>query len=355
MKISRKSSIRRLALGALALAAFAGPPAASGCAAGFASISQVEGLRVIGVVADKPYAQPGDEVTFTMTYADTFDRPPPTIAWIGGCFDPAGDEYYLCYQQLASVLQSIGAGQAPSGLVGIGPTFTLPLPADLISRRAKPTDGSSYYGIAYVLFAVCAGTLGPAPADGTSAAGSFPIGCFDSEGNRLGADSFVPGYTQVYAFSPTRTNENPVVTGIHVRGLDKDGAMTHCPVSEETRQSASGCGKSDPYKECDSYAIRVEVPTDVAEQDPASRAPDGTLRDETVWVDYFADKGDLDTPTALISNADVPAGADSGIQPAANYATNYIPPPDAGPVTLWAVVRDSRGGETVVKRVVQVR
>ena len=41
MKTSRKSPFRRLALGTLVLAALAGPPAAWGCAAGFAPVSQI--------------------------------------------------------------------------------------------------------------------------------------------------------------------------------------------------------------------------------------------------------------------------------------------------------------------------
>lgn len=348
MKTPQKRQLRRLALGALALAAFAGPPAASGCAAGFAPVSQIDGLRVLAVVADHPYAKPGEAVTFTMTYADTFDRPAPTIAWIAGCFDPMGDEYYLCYQQLAPVFQSLASGQVPAGDVGLGSTFTLTLPEDVISQRPKPTSGP-YYGIGFVFFAVCAGTLGAAPSEGTSVAGSFPIACFDDKGNRLGADSFVPGYTQVYAFADGRTNENPVVQGIHVAGVDGSDEVTHCDVPEDTRLDATGCGKTDPFKKCDSYEIRVDVPPDVAQVDPASTQADGTPLHETVWVDYFAAAGNLDTTTALVSDSV------TGIQPVANYTANYIAPPDAGPVDVWAVVRDSRGGETVVQQVIEVK
>src|SRR4029079_13330971 len=97
------------------------------------------------------------------------------------------------------------------------PKFTLHLPPDLISRRPLPPDGP-HYGVAYVFFAACAGTIKPVPPDSTGRAGSFPLGCFDAQDNRLGADSFVPGYTQIYSFEDGRTNDNPPVSGLTLDG-----------------------------------------------------------------------------------------------------------------------------------------
>src|SRR6185437_2024111 len=158
-------------------------------------------------------AQPGDTVSFEMTYVDTFGRPPPTVLWVGGCYDPDGDEYYLCYPQL----EGGGLGNIAKG-AGLT-TFSLTLPEDIITRRPKPTNGDPYYGLAYVFFAACEGTLTTqAPPDSTGAAGAFPFACLDDQGNRLGADSFVAGYTQVYAFADGTTNHNPVVNGINFNG-----------------------------------------------------------------------------------------------------------------------------------------
>jgi hypothetical protein len=121
-------------------------------------------------------------------------------------------------------------------------------------------------------------------------------------------------------------------------------------VPEDTRLDSSGCGKSDPFQRCDSYEIWVDVPANVAQEDPTSESPGGPKVYETVWVDYFADQGDLDTDTALVSDAV------TGLrQPVANYTANYVAPPQAGPVNIWAVVRDSRGGEAVMQQVIQVR
>ncbi len=381
----RRPLRRRLILASLALAAVVGPVAAPGCAASFAPISQIEGLRILAVTADKPYAQPGDTVNFEMTYVDTYGRPPPTVAWVAGCYDPDGDEYYLCYPQLAD------AGLGNGGLrfaEGAGlTTFSLTLPEDIITRRPKPTNGDPYYGLAYVFFAACEGTLTPdASPDSTGAAGAFPFACLDDQGNRVPADGFVAGYTQVYAFADGTTNENPVVNGIDLAGAplpagtckpnrkvcgdagapdetqETDAgpdagtsccAVRTCDVSEDARLGPYGCGKTDPSKVCSVYAITVDVPQDVAEPDPHTESPDGGIVHESVWVDYFADKGDFDNATLLVSDSL------NGIQTPDIYTTNYIAPPadadagaDAGPVPvhIWAVVHDSRGGQTVVER-----
>ena len=352
--------LRRFILASLALAAFAGPAAASGCSVGFAPISQVDGLRVFAVVADKPYARPGDAVTFHMTYDAPGSAAPPQIVWFGGCFDPDGDAYYNCYPQLASVFQGFDPTHLPPGLVGVGDSFTLDLPADLISSRPKPNNGQPYYGVAFVFFAVCEGTLGPAPIDdaGTGLAGSFPLGCFGPDGKALGADSFVPGYTQVYAFADGRMNLNPTFTdeGLTLTNASDDAAVdvdagdagvTTCSVPADERLGPSGCGRPDPFQACTEYQLSVHVPADVAEVDPDGKTTDGRPLNEVVWVDYFADQGNIDSPVLLINDAT------TGLQPA--YATNWVAPPTPGKVNFWAVVHDSRGGEAVIQTSVDVQ
>lgn len=412
-KTLQKNGARRLCLASLALAAMASPALASGCGSNFDPVSKVNALRVLGVTVDKPYAAPGDTVHFSMVDNDGWVDPAVpdagprslSITWVGGCFDPVGDEYYGCYESLAKVAQDPLAA-ASSGLVGQGSTFQLTLPADIVSRRPAPTNGTPYYGIAYVFFAVCAGTLGPVPSSGTGAAGSFPLGCFDGAGNALGAESFVPGYTQVFVFDDGRTNQNPVVNGMTLvtvgSGIGADGGsgggggpggggagssggssagtggagastvvgssaessgtkgagggdagpngatpgnlmrVKACSISEATRQSAATCGKANPNTACTAYVVDIDVPTDVAEVDSTATGSDGAPIREVVWVDYFADKGDLDSDVMLVSDATT---GDTN-----NHSAMWIAPPDPGPVSLWAVVHDSRGGQTVVRR-----
>lgn len=94
---------RRALLAALSTLALGIP-----CCAGsdLAPSSEVEALRVLTVTADKPYAAPGERVTFQMTYADALgdaDGNPRKVevAWIGGCVNPpvGVDEHLGCLPQ----------------------------------------------------------------------------------------------------------------------------------------------------------------------------------------------------------------------------------------------------------------
>lgn len=372
MERKRPSPIRRFVLGAAALGLLSANAIASGCSVGFAPISLVDGLRVLAVEADKPYAQPGDTVTFEMTYHDGFVDPedpdkvrPVNIVWLAGCFNPPGDVYYGCYDTLGKQLGSLFSSSfnpetdipklLATGLVGIGSKFQLTLPKDLISGRPKATNGLSHYGLAYVFFLACAGDIGPVDDQGDGLAGSFPIGCFDHvTKQRLGADSFVPGYTQVYAFADGRTNENPVVTGVTLDGEPVAEGDTveveRCSLSAEERLGPYGCGRPDPLKVCTTYEIDVTLPDDasqVSELDPDGKQADGTQLREVVWVDYFTERGTFDTPVRLVADA-----ADGILS---SRSSQWTPPPEPGLARIWAVVHDARGGQSVVIRDVVVK
>src|SRR6185312_15720996 len=73
-------------------------------------------------------------------------------------------------------------------------------------------------------------------------------------------------------------------------------AASYCDVSTAAR-NAPGCGKTNAFSACTTYDVSVEVPDTVADYDPAN----GVY--ETVWVDYFADQGDIDTPVLLVADA----------------------------------------------------
>jgi hypothetical protein len=362
-----QSTTRRFArpiLFTACLAACFGPAVTSGCGGGFDAPSKLEGLRVLGVVADKPYAKPGDEVTFKMSYEDGFVDPQNPdagprkvqITWLGGCIDPIGDLYFGCYASLANTLQQIASGQLPpDGLVaqGVGlDQFTIKLPADIVSQRPKPEAGP-HYGLTYVFFAACAGTVKPVGLEGTGRAGSFPLGCFDENGNRLGADSFVPGYTQVYAFEDERVNTNPKVKGVLVDGvLSKDDPndeipVAACTITEDQRNAPPGCSKQDPFSSCQALTLDVDVDQDVAEVDPDAKGSQGETLREAVWVDYYADAGDFQYDIKLVSDPITGLTDD--------HTTKWIAPEKSGLVSLWITVHDARGGATVLKRTIKVQ
>jgi hypothetical protein len=285
------------------------------------------------------------------------------IAWLGGCFNPPGDAYYGCYASLAALLGKVGnalssgdLGQLAGLPVGLGTnldTFTMKLPEDLISQRLPPPVGP-HYGIAYVFFAVCAGFIGPAPADSNGSAGSFPLACFADKDLtiRLGAESFVPGYTQIYAFADKRTNENPPVTEMTFDGEDLgDGpgnalVVKACPADDETRTAPASCSREDPFTTCTPVKVDITAHADVAEDDLEGTGVDGKTLKEVVWVDYFADKGNFDSDVGLVNDATTGLIAD--------HSTSWIAPSEPGLVSVWAVVHDARGGATTLQRYIKV-
>ncbi len=348
--MKRRPYLRALTLGGIGLA-FMGGPGGSGCSAPFDPPSLINTLRILDVAVDKPYANPGDEVTFTMSYFDgriTGSLSPITIVWIGGCFNPEGGQYYACYDQLAEQLSGLSGIPPQGGPVGIGPSFTLTIPDDIVSSQPEPSYGPKY-GLAYVFFVACAGTLGPVDQEGTTAAGSFPVGCFDAEGNQLGPDAFIPGYTQVYVFEDGRVNANPPVEGMlfdeELLAEDARIETTTCPVTFEERRK-SGCSATDEFTECDAHTIDLQVPNDVADDDQESLDADGNPLKESVWVSYFATGGTFDADIKLLNDAT------KGIQE--DRAVKWVAPDEPGTYQIWAVVHDNRGGSRVVSHTADV-
>lgn len=348
---------RRRALWAILCGALMAKAASPGCAAGNDPPSKINSLRVLAVTADKPYAAPGETVNFAMDLHDGSESGRPIqITWIGGCFDPEGDLYYVCFEDLKKAFNG-AAGSASEVTIAQGnglTEFSLVLPEDIISRRPPPAAGP-HYGIAYVFFMACAGTLQllPEAASGEAGSVSLPFDCLDESGARLGADRFVPGYTQIYSFADGRRNENPDIGGLLFNGSpapegdDEDAlpVVITCPLSEDDRR-ASGCSADDPFEVCQAYPIDVLVDPNVAEIDPGVTTPEGEALREIVWVGYFADKGDIDGDTALVS------GAVEGYHE--DHGSRWIPPAEPGIATLWAIARDSRGGTTVLPTRVRV-
>jgi len=368
MKTFRPS--RRLLLSTLASAFLAAPLiASSACSPGYLPSDLVNGLRIMAVTADKPYLLPGESVTFELNLRDgSPDGPrPANVLWLGGCVNPAGDLYYGCFLQFAEIFKALGAGglgppqpgqpppNLPPGLIGFSPavttstTFTTSVPLDIVSSRPTP-DGGAKYGLMYVFFFACAGEIKPIEVDPGGAADFLPLGCFDSEGKRLPADSFVPGYTQVYSFEDGRRNENPAVKGLTIDGKPWSEDFADIPVVKacaqtfEERRQVGGLGP-EPFEGCTGVEIDVDVDPDIAELDPGEIV-NGKPINEAVWVDWLVDAGDLTSGIQLIS------GVTEGYKK--DHKTSWFPPSEPGLYTIWATVRDTRGGSTFIERNVRV-
>jgi hypothetical protein len=355
MKMSTTTAIPAKSFRRAALASLAALTVGAPCCGGgdFGSPAEVTELRVLAVTADKPYAAPGDTVTFGLTYADALGSEPRplSVMWIGGCVNPIADDYLGCFAQFP---QSFAAGLVASQMVAADQsgvpnavTFAMPLREDILNTPLIAESGAPF-SVAYAFFIVCAGTIQPTAVE--EGVESFPLECIEAgTGKKLGAESFVVGYTQVYVFADGRPNTNPPVLGMKLDGTDIPEDAESAPVVENclvatSPQEGGGCGQP-AAGDCKTYKVQAIV-EDVAEVDPESSKPGDPPVKEAIWIDYFTDKGDITGFRQLVNDTV------TGYKP--EPATTFTPPAEPGLVNLWAVVHDARGGSSVIRRVVRV-
>jgi hypothetical protein len=342
----------------VALALGAALPA---CGPQFDSPAELKSLRVIAVQKDRPYARPGDEVKLKMLWTDGSEDAgrPIQIAWLGGCKNPLGDLYQGCF-----------AGDFEPTFA-FGDEFSVTIPPDIISSRPPPPDPRlPPYGLSYVFFAACAGTIPLEPAKS-----GFPVRCVDDAGHELGSNDFVAGYSAIYVYDDYG-NTNPIVRTITLDGKPLFGACVD-PVSAAAAESGdlgpelgggAGAGTNpDPLVVCDSampldpqnppdcelpdapclkrppsqflntpFRIRPEVYASSVEHDDISEVAYGHDYEEQMWINYYVTRGSLRSDVRLLNDATTGLNKE--------FYTLFYPPTEPGPVELWAVVHDNRGG-----------
>lgn len=338
-----------------------------GCGPEFDPPSEVAGLRVLGVQKSEPYAQPGRDVELRLLYHDgafpddTSDdlmdgsTPRPiSVAWLTGCWNPPGDSYAGCFARFVS-------SEAGSLSLEYGNRITLRTkPAPIQPRPAPNPD----YDLSYVFFAVCAGTIG---IDATAREG-LPLRCRDESGRDLGSKDFVVGYSAIYVFAERSdgtpyANQNPEVTGFALNGAELpeavscvgDSCLADCSEPMGCVQTAvveaENCGEGgspclprlprckddgDPIG-CPGYDIRPLY--DLSEPAEPDQVPNDTFgrgNTEQMWINYYTTRGAVKSPVRLLNDATTQYNEDFG--------TEFYAPSTPGPVRVWAVVHDNRGG-----------
>jgi hypothetical protein len=345
--------------------------------ASFDDPAVIKGLRVLAVQKSSPYPKQGDRVNVKLMFWDgksTEENPRNIVVLflsdiLGLCTNPAADLYFNCFAPRdggapgggipdadisdggvpdggevdADVPDSSAArGRTswPSQFVAATPseeasTFhdhhvretNIVIPGNIITKRAP---GVEPYGLVYVLFMACAGTprpvLNPAP-------NRLPFGCFDSDGHELGADDFVIGYTSMYVFDQ-RTNQNPVIDDFLFDSASLIGSTT----DETLVPHIASCKESDRTK-CPKHVLKPamsESTTVDLDDDPTAITPDGQRLKEQLWVNYYITAGELKSSVRLVNDAT--RGWNE------KNEAEYTAPAEPGPVRVFAVVHDNRGG-----------
>jgi hypothetical protein len=335
---------------------------ALGCGPEFDPSNEIKTIRVMGVQKDRPYAQPGDEVSLQMLWHDPQGRSDLQRAWIGGCVNPPGDLFYGCFAQqgMTGMTGQMG-GEVPFGL---GDSFTVRLPSDIISgRQGQFVSGQRPYGLYIVFFAVCAGQLSFDMEVDPEAAGStgLPIRCLDAQEQPLGSEDFIVGYSSIYSFEDV-SNENPSFSaGPNDQGeflIDENLAPgdclgADCQGAAAVEVDCSLEGETRCIEACEQDGDFACPPIDVAprieqvvETDPVTSEIYGSDVTEQMWVNYYVDRGAINEVRLLND-------ATSGWN--AKYRGQLRAPKAPGPLQLWAVAHDNRGGMQWSRVTLQVK
>jgi hypothetical protein len=343
----------------------------SSCApSGFADPTQIESVRIIASSADTPYVAPGSQVTVHVLAYD--NRPskhePMTISWLKfPCVDPKDDAYYSCFQQFAQQAKDAGAGgvmlDAGGGAGGglnpfvTGPTATFPVAPDAVTRHPPQPGAKMPYGLLFLFNVACAGQIKITPLDPSNQnPQAVPVGCFDAQGNQLGPDDWVLGYTRVYVYD-SLTNANPVISYVDVNGqklalTQGDGPQIYeAPACD----SGTGCLSMSPCTSGDQSKCQVKigpvVPQDPSwELNPELTDMNGNPLHEEIWADFYSSVGQVQYTARLLY--DPSTGSIGGPDTTNN---NFQPPSSPGEGYIWIVVHDNRSGAAWVTIPVSIR
>lgn len=276
---------------------------AAACGGDFESSSRLHGLRLIAVQADKPSAQAGDAVQLRALYYEEQERP---LEW----------GFAHCDSQSSSAaLDCLRAIDLSTLQIQSSPDYTLTMPA-----LPGDVERDISQGVAVI---VCPGHIVTGNTEG------IPVACVVDD-KPLPIGDFELGVKRVF-YEQNSPNQNPQLTAIRWDGEEWP--------EDETKQVTACAKNTDDVEECKSalrHLLEVEVDTN---GEAFLNAQGNETREQTV-VQLYASGGTLEfsvrTPEAA--------------------KTRFIArAEDVGrTLTIYIVVRDSRGGVSFQTRRVEV-
>jgi hypothetical protein len=247
--------------------------------------------------------------------------------------------------------------QALALRVGAGDSFRYEVPSWLIDRHPRSSDPDvPSYGMTQVYFAVCDGEIELAePWQGeidpftvlADATRGFPLTCVDRKTKKQrGPENFVVSYSNVYAYE-SLSNRNPKISGMKLDSKAVDESALCIGEACELAVDACDNPKAPRYSRCEEEKAAdcpvVEVLSGLKESDNAETDVTATLAGkggntlrEQMWIRYYADRGAIKNEAKRLQDANDGWFSDHG--------TEWKVPRTAGPVSLWTVVYDNRGG-----------
>ncbi len=297
---------RLIAMGVLAAATLA-----TACASDFDPASRVQGLRILATRVDKPYAAPGETVTFETLAVDPEGRP-VSVSW-AACARPSSPSALGCVRAL------------PKGApLTEGSSFTLTIPPTALDGVPAIARKSVFFGAVQV---ACQG-----PVTTTGGPEGLPVRCGDVSGEALPLGEYELAVKRVYVRA-TDKNQNPTIARVTWDGAE-------WPESEVKVMSACDSATTNRFDECngESHALAI-VPTESSSERGVDEL--GDAFEEKLLAQYYSTEGIFEYQ------------AKDGIRSQTSFKARKGA--IGKTITLWFVVRDDRGGVDWTARRITVR
>jgi hypothetical protein len=240
----------------------------------------------------------------------------------------------------SSFLGRVPAGVNIDAFLIEGDKVVFQLPSDIVSSHPPAEGAATPYGVAIAFNIACAGHVEALPiAPGDLNPVQMAVGCFNAQEEQLGANDFVIGYTEVFAYD-SLTNHNPVIQSFQFQSAVDAGVKSLAIDAGFTAPISFAHCKDPDASSCPDLTMGVTVPDASQEPDPQDPGPSGHPLGEQLWVDFYTTMGSLGDDALLLFDPTL-----GRITPSTTHL-NAPGSPQHG--TLWAVVHDNRGGATWV-------
>jgi hypothetical protein len=312
------------------------------------TVSLITEPRVLGVQATPAEGAPSANVTFTaLVVDDTGPIASPTIAWdFCNARNPLanlGPVSPECLQQGDPNLVPIGSGAQASGAIPaiacrqFGPEVPTVMGNETPGRPVDPDSTGGYYQPVSLFVTTSSGS--------TAAEYTSRISCGLAEGSSDQVTEYLGQY---------HLNVNPVVASLTVLGgsgawstdttgtantvavgatLQLEVAWPTCPLSDTCGDGV--CGPDESIMTCPADCTKPQGCPGAERYlnyDLASQSLEDSR--EGIGVSWFATGGSFGLDRTGIDGSDTTTTSDNG----------WTAPSQAGPVHLWVVLRDDRGG-----------
>jgi hypothetical protein len=278
---------------------------------------EVETLRVFAIRQDD-VPKAGEPLGLTALWTEPRTGRDTRLAWFPPCWNPPGDSFAACFDELRALDPSTGA-------ISVESRVEVAVPDDVAIERS----GGTRYGTGFVFFVACNGSLS---VTASPRQGDVPFDCVDDSGAPLGSDDYVFAFATVTVEEGT-TNGTPTLVEVQIDGraipldcvgdacVDADSSIEAFECGDEEPRCVSVC---DDSKTCTGTPIAVTV-------DPESLEELASGEPETAWVRAYTTGRELDKELDVVTPEETTAGFE--LKAEVDETMRF-----------WITLNDARGG-----------